>query len=316
MAIIDRLDPAFAERVAALPAHDLTDLQNARRVGQELRASWAKPPPNPLVEKTDHVAPARDDHPAVRVRMFRPIGADGSLPLVYWIQGGGYVLVAQDLDDDRCEAIVGSLSCAVVAVEWRRAPEHRFPAAIEDCYTGLAWVVDNAGELRIDPDRIVVAGQSSGGGKAACLALLVHDRAEFSIAHQLLVQPMLDDRNCTPSSYAVTDPPLWNRESNEIAWRAYLGDAYGTDCVSEYAAPARRTDLSGVAPATILTSELDLFCDEDVTYAQRLMQAEVPTELHVYPRVPHGFWQIVPEAEVSRHLIATRDAAFRRALFG
>jgi acetyl esterase/lipase len=222
---------------------------------------------------------------------------------------------AVDLDDAWCSSIAAGHGCVVASVEWRRAPEHPFPAAIEDCYAGLSWLTENAAELGVDPMTIAVAGESSGGGAAAGLALLVRDRAEFEIAHQMLIYPMLDDSNSTPSSHAVTDPQLWNRTNNEIAWRAYLGPAYGTEGVSPYAAPARMADLSRVAPATMLTNELDLFVDEDITYAQRLIQAGVSTELHVYPGAPHGFHRLAPLAATSRRFIADRDAVLRR-VFG
>ncbi len=158
-----------------------------------------------------------------------------------------------------------------------------------------------------------MGGPSSGGGSAAGLTLLVRDRAEFGVAHQLLLYPMLDDTGSTPSSRAITDPHTWNRANNEIAWRSYLGDAYGTDQVSPYASPTRMQDLSGLPPTTVLTGELDLFRDEDIHYAHRLLQAGVPTDLHVYAGAHHGFDRMVPDAQVSRQFIAARDAALQRA---
>jgi acetyl esterase/lipase len=313
MPIVSRLAPEFAATVRSLPVRDLADLARARAIFLDLKARLPAPPPDPSVAHADHRAPGRDGQPDVPVRLFRPRDATGDLPCVYWVQGGGYVLPSVDLDDQWCESIASSLGCVVIAVEWRRAPEHPFPAAVEDSYTGLKWAVDNAAGLELDVTRVVIAGESSGGGTAAGLALLVRDRAEFAVCHQLLIQPMLDDTNSTPSSYAVTDPVVWNRASNEIAWRAYLGDAYGTNRVSPYAAPARMLDVSGVAPATILTSELDLFVDENLAYAQRLLDASVSTELHVYPGVPHGFYRLMPKESVSRQLLAARDASLRRA---
>ena len=177
----------------------------------------------------------------------------------------------------------------------------------------MAWTIGNAAELRVDPQRVVIGGHSSGGGSAAGLALLVRDRGELSVVHQLLVYPMLDDTNSTPSSFMVTDREVWNRASNEIGWRGYLGENYGTADVSAYAAPTRMENLSGLAPSTVLTGELDLFVDEDILYAQRLMHANVPTELHVYPAAHHGFDRMVPSALVSQRFVADRDAALDRA---
>jgi acetyl esterase/lipase len=316
MPIMDRLDPELSVVVRDLPILDLTDLPAARAALAAMYAEIKSPGADPAVTRADHTAPGAAGHPDVMVRVFRPAGVDDVLPGLVWIQGGGYVLTAPDMDDQFCEEIALRNQCAVVSVDWRRAPEHPFPAPAEDCYAALAWTVRNASGLRIDPARIVIGGHSSGGGSTAGLALLVRDRQELSIAHQLLIYPMLDDTDSTPSSFMVTDPEVWNRTSNEIGWRGYLGDTYGTDQVSPYAAPTRMQDLSGLAPATVLTGELDLFVDEDITYAQRLMHAGVPTELHVYPAAHHGFDRHVPTATVSRRFAADRDAALQRAFAG
>jgi acetyl esterase/lipase len=169
----------------------------------------------------------------------------------------------------------------------------------------------NAGELQIDPTRVVIGGASSGGGSAAGLALLVRDRAEFTVAHQLLVYPMIDDRDDTPSTTQVTDSQVWNRNTNRLAWQAYLGSAYGTDDVSPYAAPSRMADLSGSIPASMLTGELDLFRDENIIYSMRLMAVGVPTELHVYPGAPHGFDRLAPQSTLAQRFAADRDAILR-----
>ncbi|MGI3781766.1 MAG: alpha/beta hydrolase [Janthinobacterium lividum] len=315
MAIFDRLDPELAVVVAQVPVVDLSDVPAARAALAELYALINTAEPNPRVSHSDHQAPGRDGNPDVKVRVFRPADVPASaelLPCVYWTQGGGYVLTAPDLDDQWCEGLVDAHRCVVVSVDWRRAPEHPFPAAAEDCYAGLAWVVDSSRDLGVDARRIAIAGHSSGGGSTAGLALLVRDRAEFSVAHAMLIYPMIDDTDTTRSSQTVTDPQVWNRTNNEIGWRSYLGDTYGTDSVSPYAAPARMTELGGLPPTSILTGDLDLFVDEDVTYAQRLMHAEVPTELHVYPGAHHGFDRQVPTAAVSRQVFADRDAILAR----
>lgn len=315
MAIFDRLDPELAVVVEQVPVLDLNDIPAARAALAELYAMINTAEPNPRVEHSDHSAPGRDDNPDVMVRVFRPEDVPPSserLPCVFWTQGGGYVLTAPDLDDQWCEGLVEAHRCVVVSVDWRRAPEHPFPAAADDCYAGLAWVVANAEALGVDAERIVIAGHSSGGGSTAGLALLVRDRAEFSVAHAMLIYPMIDDTDTTRSSTLVTDPQVWNRTSNQIGWRSYLGAAYGTDRVSPYAAPARMADLHGLPPTSILTGDLDLFVDEDVTYAQRLMDADVATDLHVYPGAHHAFDRQVPDAAVSRQFFADRDAILAR----
>lgn len=312
MAIIDRLDPELKVVVEQLPSLDLRDIPAARAASAQMHAQKHVEKTNVNVTHSDHMAPGRDGNPDVMVRVFKPAHASDLLPCLYWIQGGGYCLTAPDLDDQFCEEIVDRHHCAVVSVDWRRAPEHPFPAPAEDCYAGLAWTVGRAADLGIDPARVVIGGQSSGGGSAAGLALLVRDRLEFSVAYQLLIYPMLDDTNSTPFSFLVTDSNLWNRTKNQIGWRSYLGDAYGTPDVSPYAAPARMKDLSGLPPASVLTGELDLFVDEDIQYAQRLMQSGVPTELHVYPAAHHGFDRMAPGAAVTQRFIADRDAALQR----
>jgi acetyl esterase/lipase len=158
----------------------------------------------------------------------------------------------------------------------------------------------------------VIAGASAGGGLAAGLALLARDRGEVAVAYQLLIYPMIDDRNLTPSSRLA--PPVWSRDANILGWRAYLGPYSGTDDVPVYAAPARATDLAGLPPAFIAVGTLDVFRDEDIEYASRLLAAEVPTELHVYPGAPHGFEAMVPRAAVARQCQRDIDNALRGAL--
>ena len=175
-----------------------------------------------------------------------------------------------------------------VSVGYRRAPETPYPGALEDCYRALQWTVTNAEALGIFPSRIGVYGASAGGGLATALALLARDLGEIDIAFQFLQYPMLDDRQMTPSSQH-DDLHLWSRRSNEFGWKAYLGDLYGSDGIPGYAAPARAKVLEGLPPTYICVGTMDGFRDENITYAQRLLHAGVPTELHVLPGVPHGF---------------------------
>ena len=217
-------------------------------------------------------------------------------------------------DDPLMEHLVTVLPCVTVSVDWRRAPEHPYPAAIEDCRVGLRWVFSNADGLQIDAQRIAVGGASSGGGLAAGLVLLSRDTGDRMPCFQLLIYPMLDDRNHTRSSHAARHRQLWNRSANQIAWRAYLGyeSASATE-VPYYAAPARATNLNGLPATFIATGDLDAFLDEDVVYAQRLCTANVPLELHVYPGAFHGFDFLAPESALSRQFAEDRDQAIRRA---
>lgn len=254
------------------------------------------------VVRTDHLVPGE---PEVPVRVHRAVDAEGLLPCVYSIHGGGYVAGSHVMDDARFDQWCPKLGVVGVAVEYRLAPEHPYPAPLEDCYAGLKWVFDNAADLGVDPQRIGIAGVSAGGGLAAALALLVRDRNEISIAFQLLDCPMLDDRQQTPSSQ-LEGLAIWSRESNTFGWRSYLGDLYGSEQIPYTAAAARCPDLHGLPPAFVSVGTVDGFRDEDVDYATRLNQAGVPCELHVYPGACHGY-QFAFDSEVARQ--SSRDVA-------
>jgi acetyl esterase/lipase len=205
------------------------------------------------------------------------------------MHGGGYVLGDRSMDDQRLDLWCARFDCVGVSVEYRLAPEHPFPAAHEDCLAGLEWVVGHARELGVDPARVGLAGVSAGGGLAAALALAARDRA-IQISFVMLEAPMLDDRQITPSS-RCDGLVIWSRESNSFGWGAYLAGLESE--VPPEAAPARADDLSGLPPTFICVGGADGFRDECIDYALRLGQAGVPTELHVYPGVPHGFEMFV-----------------------
>jgi acetyl esterase/lipase len=215
------------------------------------------------------------------------------------MHGGGYIFGHYDNEDARFDGWVRRLGCAGVSVEYRLAPEDPYPAGMEDAYAALKWVHDHASELGIDAGRIGIGGASAGAGLAAGLALLVRDRAEFDIAFQLLIYPMIDDRQMTASS-GWAEVPVWQPSANTLGWSAYLGALYGTEEVPPYAAAARATNLEGLPPTLIAVGTLDGFVDEDIDYAQRLNHAGVPVELHVYPGGPHGFDSMAPGTTLGR----------------
>lgn len=312
MRFLDLLDPEVAAVLDRIPLLDLTDLPTARAERAELaaaaRARWR---PSGRVRSEDRVVPGEPD---VLVRVHRPAGTTASGAVLLWVHGGGHVLGSTEQDDPLLDAVVARTGCTALAVDWRRAPEHPYPAALDDCYAALAAIGAGAlGDLDVDTSRVVVGGASSGGGVAAGLALLARDRGEHAIAAQLLIYPMLDDRSITPSSRGVTDRRVWNGDSNRIGWAAYLGDLAADD-VPPYAAPARAADVAGLPPTWIGTAELDLFRDEDVEYARRLYEAGVPTELHVYPGGVHGFDLFAPDSALARRFCRDRDEAFDRLL--
>ena len=286
------LDPEVASAAALVPFDALNT-----EILATLRAALAVDlPPSETVDRIDHRVPG---DPAVPLRVHRTKGASDVLPCAYSMHGGGYVLGSNSFDDPQFEEWCPELGIVGVSVDYRLAPETPYPGPLEDCYRGLVWTYEHADELGIDPDCIGITGVSAGGGLAAALALLARDRGEVPIAFQLLDSPMLDDRQVTPSS-RKDDLAVWSRSSNTFGWQAYLGDLYGRDDVPVTAAPARATDLSRLPPALVSVGAVDGFRDEDIDYAQRLNQAGVPAELHVYPGACHGFNVIAPDAAVTK----------------
>ena len=185
---------------------------------------------------------------------------------------------------------------------------------MEDCYAGLAWLHAQAAALGVDPGRVVVTGESAGGGLAAALVLLAKHRGEFPVAFQHLVFPMLDDRTVTqPDPSPFLGQFVWTRDSNRFGWTALLGGPPGGADISPFAAPARASDLSGLPPTFMICGALDLFLEEDLDYARRLIRAGVPTELHIYPGAPHGF-MFMPDTQVSRTFARDSMGALARAL--
>ena len=308
-------DPALLPIVAGLPTvvdfGDPTVLAQMR--GPRPEIFGAPPPDRDDVTKGDRTVPGRAGDPDVPIRIYTPKGrADAPRGCVVEIHGGGFIMGNVAMMDPWCQAVAALCDAVVVSVEYRLAPEHPFPAAIEDCYAALAWTAAHAGELGVDPARIAIAGQSAGGGLAAGTALLARDRKGPKLCFQLLEIPELDDRLETPSMRAFSDTPLWNRPNAVWSWRYYLGDGHGGD-VSPYAAPARAKDLANLPPAYLSTMEFDPLRDEGIDYALRMLQAGVQVELHSFPGTFHGS-MLMMTAEVSQRSVAEALGALGRAL--
>ena len=277
------------------------------------RPSMLPPADESLATRERHTGPGPAGAPDIDLHVFRPVGVTGVLPCIYHIHGGGYVMGKVSDYDPLIRPLVADLQCVVVSVEYRLAPETNFPGPIEDCYAGLAWTIAHADRLGIDPARLGVMGQSAGGGYAAALALMVRDRGDHALAFQHLIYPMLDDRSCTAPPHPYAGEFIWTAQSNRFGWTALLGHAPGGDDVSPYAAPARATDLGNLPPAYIATGALDLFVEEDIDYATRLIRSGVPVELHVYPGGYHAF-DIFADGPVSQQARRDSHEALRRAL--
>ena len=297
--------------LAAIPGgfNSIPDIVQRRATVTQLLAA-IEIPPNPNVTSEDRMVPGPDGAPDIKVRIYRPTDATGTLPGIYFIHGGGMILGDIDGEDAVATQICERVDAVVVSVEYRLAPEHPYPAPVEDCYAGLVWMARHAGELRFDPERLAVYGGSAGGGLTIATSMLARDRGFPALRFQMPIYPMIDDRNETPSSHEITDIGLWDRAGNIEAWKWYLGDGKP----DQYAAPARAEDLTGLPPTFIDVGTVDLFRDEDITFAMRLMQAGVPTELHVNPGAYHAAEVFAPECELSGVIWARRIEALRRAL--
>lgn len=309
------VDPELLSALDLMPRLELS-VEALPTLRQGLAAMIAPTPVADFpVSVRERLIPGPPDAPPVRVLEYLPIATKGSIPAILHIHAGGFVIGAPDMMDTAHRALAVDLGCAILSVDYRLAPETRYPGAIEDCYAALAWLHREASALRIDPARIGVNGESAGGGLAAALALLARDRGDLAIAFQHLHYPMLDDRTTAASANPHASDLVWSPDQNAFGWSALLGDEAGSPGVPAYAAPARATDLSGLPPAFMALGALDVLADEGLDYARRLMGAGVAVELHVTPGAFHAF-DIAPEA---RSAIAARLAsreALRRALHG
>ncbi|MGB1069525.1 MAG: alpha/beta hydrolase [Henriciella sp.] len=272
------------------------------------------PAPPDTVGIEDHFAPSQNGAATVRVRITQLKDRRNTAPVILHLHGGGYVLGSPEMTQPQSVNWAEQLNVVVASVDYRLAPETTAPGNVEDAYDALRWLHAQAKTLNIDTSRIAVAGESAGGGLAAALALLVRDRREFHICHQQLIFPMLDDRTSTrtdmPDHYGEF---IWTPASNYFGWSALLGHPPGIVNVSPYAAPARANDLSNLPQAFIATGALDLFAEENLDYANRLMRAGNQIEFHLYPGAPHAFMAWA-DADISRQYQRDALAALKRGL--
>ena len=296
-----RIDPELLPALDEMPALDITR-DNVERV-RELMAERPQPPSTvEVMHDTNLVATENGD---VTVHIYRKSEHQNQSALL-WVHGGGYLL--GNAEDERARVIAEALDCTVVSVEYRLAPEHPFPAGVNDCFAVLQWMAAESSELNINPARIAIGGASAGGGMSAGVALMNRDKGGVPLAFQLLLYPMIDNLHATESGQ-YENHPIWNQGTSFNAWEMYLDGSPG-EAASPYAAASRATDLSGLPPAYICVGSEDLFRDEDVEYAQRLSAADIPCELAVFPGMYHGGDMFVPNATGSERL----KTSFLRAL--
>lgn len=304
------LDPELLPLVEAMPALDFSQA-SIERIREMLSAQLQSADASAQGVVREEISFISQDGTTVSGLLYKPATAAASIPGYLHIHGGGYVLGSALMADAQNVSLVAALGIVVLSVEYRLAPEYPIPAPLEDCYAGLAWLAQNASELGVDPTRIAIGGESAGGGLAAALAIYARDLGEYAICHQHLTYPMLD--NLTGSESQPGDPLtgefVWTRNSNAYGWQSYLGDSAPV----APQVPARLEDFAGLPPAWIYTAGLDLFRDENIAYAQKLMAAGVATELVVLPGACHGFQQL-PGTRLAKHYASSHLAALSAGL--
>lgn len=302
---IEDVDPALRDAVQKVPVPDLskpwmrTVLRLATRVMRVARTDGVS------------VSPSRSGTP--RMRVYRPLRRTGDAALL-WIHGGGLVFGDARQDEALCARTSRDLGIPVVSANYRFAPDHPFPAALDDVRSAWEWMHDHADELGVDPARIAIGGESAGGGLAAALVQQLHDEGGVQPVAQWLFSPMIDDRTAADESLDEVDHRVWNNRANRLSWKAYLGTAPGVGTLAPYAAAARRTDLSGLAPTYIAVGDIELFRAEDEDYAHRLGQAGVPATVDLVPGAPHGFGNWARDTGPAKALMARAREWLRTTL--
>jgi acetyl esterase/lipase len=308
-------DPELAVVLAALPDGPTTV---TRQMIPTIRETLVTPPETVIGDRpivyADRIVPGPAGGSDLTLTVLERTDRRPGGPAIYYIHGGGMIVGDRWLGTGAIIDWVEDLDAMLISVEYRLAPEHPYPEPIDDCFSGLLWVAAHQAELEFDPDRLVIAGASAGGGLAAGVSLKARDEDGPKLAAQVLIYPMLDDRNVTTSSYQFDGFGRWDRGSNDTGWDAYLGELRQIDQVPIYAAPARAGDLSNLPPTFIDVGSAEVFRDEDVAYASRMWADGGICELHVWPGGFHGCDMAAPAAKLSQAMVEARTRWLRRTL--
>ena len=302
----------FAKTIPIVDSSDIKKTRDAvRDYRMHLESKGFIRPSDASIEETEIQIPGPSTAPDIPIRIYTPSNLNRPAPAYINFHGGG--LIFGDLDSDHARTLAISQSCQAIAItiDYRLAPEHPYPAAIDDCFTTLTWLANNAREMGIDASKIVVGGGSAGGNLAASVALMARDRGGPSICYQMLIYPALDDRANTQSMLSSDDTYVITSQNIIDMWGHYLGSNRSN--VPYYAAPSRALDLSRLPPAYIMTCEHDPLRDEAIIYAMKLMDAGVPVELHNYPGTVHGFDYLIP-SDISKRAISNEIRMFNYAV--
>ncbi|MEM1264374.1 MAG: alpha/beta hydrolase [Pseudomonadota bacterium] len=309
------VDPELRAPLEALFSDGMQSINAANLDQFRLGSAAFQVPALPTPPVSQQYIPGTAGQPDVQVFVIEPpVTGDETRGAVIFMHGGGYILGKPDSNLARLQTLATQHGCVVVAPQYRLAPETPFPGALEDNYAALKWVYDNAPALRVDRSKLIVMGDSAGGGHAAALAIAARDRGEIPIALQILNYPMLDDRTGTNPADSNKGGLLWDGASNRFGWSAYLGQAAGAARVPAGSVPARVTDLNGLPPTWIGVGDLDLFVAENLAYANRLIAAGVPTEVVVVPGAYHAFDMIAANASATQRYVESWNRALAHAL--
>jgi len=272
-----------------------------------------KAPANLQVE--DIYIQSQADQHRIRLRVYKPKPMTTPAPVLAWMHGGGFIIGAPEQNDRYIFDLASELGIVVVSIDYRLAPQNPFSIPLDDCYAALQWIHAHPQLLGIDPQRIAIGGASAGGGLAATLAQMAHDRGEVPVVFQLLIYPMLDDRTALRTDIPHAELMTWDQKSNRFGWECYLHQAAGLEVAPPYAVAARRKDLMGLPPTWIGVGTLDLFYDEDLAYAQKLNEAGIECEVRVIPGAFHGFDAFDDDLPIIRDFRKSQMLALKKHLF-